>query len=102
MRDEQRRLLGLPPLPLLPLFVWAACATAPDTSPGVSWALAQHRARTLSEIRYELTLSVPAALEERIHVLDEHPNYPERLRGKILQAADGLFRAAEMDEGLEG
>ena len=28
--------------------------------------------------------------------LDEHPNYPERLRGKILQAADGLFRAAMM------
>ncbi len=57
---------------------------------------------SLSEIRSELTLRVPAALEERIHVLDEHPNYPERLRGKILQAADGLFRAAEMDEGLEG
>jgi aminopeptidase N len=28
--------------------------------------------------------------------LDEHPDYPPRLRAKILQAADGLFRAANM------
>jgi len=26
--------------------------------------------------------------------LDQHPRYPPRLRGKILQSADGLFRAA--------
>jgi aminopeptidase N len=26
--------------------------------------------------------------------LDEHPDYPPRLRAKVLQAADGLFRAA--------
>ncbi len=28
--------------------------------------------------------------------LDEHVDYPPRLRGKILQSADGLFRAAEL------
>ncbi|MDH5550869.1 MAG: hypothetical protein OEZ42_13320, partial [Gemmatimonadota bacterium] len=28
--------------------------------------------------------------------LDERPEYPPRLRGKILQAADDLFRAAEI------
>ncbi|MBX2818615.1 MAG: ERAP1-like C-terminal domain-containing protein [Rhodothermaceae bacterium] len=28
--------------------------------------------------------------------LDEHPNYPYRLKNKILQSADGLFRAAEI------
>ncbi|HKJ91606.1 MAG TPA: M1 family aminopeptidase [Longimicrobiales bacterium] len=30
--------------------------------------------------------------------LDEHPDYPARLRGKILQSADPLFRAAAMQE----
>jgi len=28
--------------------------------------------------------------------LDEHPDYPYRLKNKILQSADGLFRAAEI------
>jgi aminopeptidase N len=28
--------------------------------------------------------------------LDSHPDYPARLRGKILQAADQLFRSAEI------
>jgi aminopeptidase N len=28
--------------------------------------------------------------------LAEHPNYPPRLRGQMLQAADGLFRAAKI------
>ncbi len=36
-----------------------------------------------------------AALTVR-QFLDEHPEYPPRLRGKILQAADELFRAAEI------
>jgi aminopeptidase N len=30
--------------------------------------------------------------------LADHPNYPPRLRGKILQSADGLFRAAAISE----
>ncbi len=30
--------------------------------------------------------------------LDAHPDYPPRLRGKILQSADGLFRAARLLE----
>lgn len=38
----------------------------PDTSPGVSWALAQHRAHTLSDIRYEVIFTIPEALESSI------------------------------------
>ncbi len=34
--------------------------------------------------------------------LVEHPDYPARLRGKILQAADGLFRAAYVVHGWSG
>ena len=37
--------------------------------------------------------SVEAAETVR-RFLEEHPQYPPRLRGKVLQAADGLFRAA--------
>lgn len=33
--------------------------------------------------------------------LDARPDYPHRLRGKILQAADGLFRAAAIREAPE-
>jgi len=35
-----------------------------------------------------------AAAETVRQFLDEHPDYPPRLRAKVLQAADGLFRAA--------
>lgn len=35
-----------------------------------------------------------AAIVERF--LAEHPDYPPRLRGKMLQAADGLMRAARI------
>ena len=31
--------------------------------------------------------------------LDARPDYPPRLRAKILQASDGLFRAARIVEG---
>jgi aminopeptidase N len=34
--------------------------------------------------------------------LEEHPAYPPRLRGKMLQAADDLFRAARIVEGWDG
>jgi aminopeptidase N len=34
--------------------------------------------------------------------LEEHPRYPPRLRGKVLQAADGLFRAAVIRAGWQG
>ncbi len=33
--------------------------------------------------------------------LVEHPRYPPRLRGKVLQAADGLFRAAAIRSGWQ-
>ncbi len=37
-----------------------------DTSPGVSWALASHRAGTISDLRYNISLSVPASRDEQI------------------------------------
>jgi aminopeptidase N len=37
-----------------------------DLSRGVSWDLAQHRAATIADIHYDLALSIPEALDERI------------------------------------
>ncbi len=37
-----------------------------DVSPGVSWALAAHRAGTISELRYNLSFHIPRSREERI------------------------------------
>jgi aminopeptidase N len=45
--------------------------------------------------------SVAAAGEVRAF-LAAHPEYPPRLRAKILQAADGLFRAARSQNGADG
>ena len=43
----------------------------------------------------------PAAAEAVRQFLDAHPDYPPRLRAKVLQAADGLFRAATIRESDE-
>ncbi len=40
-----------------------------------------------------------AAAETVARFLARHPKYPARLRGKLLQAADGLFRAAVLLDG---
>lgn len=42
--------------------------------------------------------SSPSAAATVREFLREHPDYPPRLRGKLLQAADGLFRAAALRE----
>src|SRR5690606_3006679 len=39
----------------------------PDLSPGVSWELARHRASTISDLRYDLRLSIPEGRTEPIH-----------------------------------
>ncbi len=36
------------------------------TSPGVSWELAEHRSKTISDVRYEITLSIPGKVDEPI------------------------------------
>jgi aminopeptidase N len=41
--------------------------SGPDTVPGVSRALAERRAASLGELRYELHLTVPDSLTQRIH-----------------------------------
>jgi aminopeptidase N len=45
--------------------------------------------------------SAAAAREVRAF-LESHPDYPPRLRAKVLQAADGLFRAARIVDGDPG
>jgi aminopeptidase N len=44
----------------------------------------------------------PEAADVVAAFLVEHPEYPPRLRGKMLQAADDLFRAARVVHGWEG
>jgi len=45
----------------------AACfAPPPDASPGVSWQLARLRSRTISDVRYELSFTIPAALADPV------------------------------------
>ena len=40
-----------------------------------------------------------AAAQDVRTFLESHPSYPPRLRAKILQASDGLFRAARIVDG---
>ncbi len=52
---------------LLPeLAMLAACGDAPDTSPGVSRALGDHRSTTISDVRYALAFDIPATQEARV------------------------------------
>ena len=104
MNVERRRsgmpLGARPPvLPLLPLLITlialgAACGPgAPDLSPGVSWKLAEHRARRISNLRYGLRFSIPEAIDERIHSV-------ESIRLTLSDASQPLvldFRAAPED-----
>lgn len=56
-------------LPCLLIGTLAGCAMpadSPDTSPGVSWALAEHRHQTLSDVRYDVELSIPEARTDSI------------------------------------
>ncbi|UCC70962.1 MAG: ERAP1-like C-terminal domain-containing protein [Gemmatimonadota bacterium] len=51
---------------LLALAIGCRVDRTPDTASGVSWALAQRRADLLSDLRYELRLSIPDSVSERI------------------------------------
>lgn len=42
-----------------------------------------------------------AAAEEIQRFLDERPDLPPRLRGKVLQSADGVWRSASIVHGWE-
>ncbi len=44
----------------------AACRVGPDTTPGVSRDLARYRRQTISDVRYELTFSVPSSVDEPV------------------------------------
>ncbi len=43
-----------------------ACHAGPDTTPGVSWDLAEHRAGTITAVHYDLALEVPTSLDEPV------------------------------------
>jgi aminopeptidase N len=43
-----------------------------------------------------------AAADSVALFLERHPSMPPRLRGKVLQAADDLFRAATIAHGWQG
>jgi aminopeptidase N len=49
-------------------FLTSSCnrPRGPDTAAGVSWQLAQHRARTISDVRYDLSLNIPETLDDSI------------------------------------
>ena len=71
-------------LALVPKFgPTGGAATFPDLSPGVSWELAEHRARTISELRYEIRLSIP---RERTAPIRGH----ERVRLHLSDASSPL------------
>lgn len=52
----------------LSILIVTSCTSSPipEVTPGVSWALAEQRAQTLSHIRYELTFTIPDSLTERV------------------------------------
>ena len=53
--------------PILTLLVVAgACSRAPDTSQGVSLALAEHRAATISDVHYALAFDIPGVQADRL------------------------------------
>lgn len=57
-------------VPILLTVISGCSANAPDTSPGVSWDLAQYRKRIISDVRYGLSFSIPAAKNERINSVE--------------------------------
>ena len=64
MRPSIRRaLLGLTTLAL------AACDRGPqDPEPGVALSLAEHRARTISDLHYAVSFAVPAARDSAVGI----------------------------------
>ena len=50
----------------------SACAPSPpnDLEPGVSWDLAERRAQTISDVSYDLSLTIPADRNEPIEGLE--------------------------------
>ena len=65
MKETKRKTMAKLRLSCLALTV-VACSSGPDTSPGVSWELAKHRKSTISNVRYELTFSIPSNVEDPI------------------------------------
>ncbi|MDH3290679.1 MAG: M1 family aminopeptidase [Gemmatimonadota bacterium] len=91
-----RRLPSLLMAALVPLALGACQRAAVDTSPGVSLALARHRAATLSAVRYAVDVTIPpdrnspvtGTVTVRFHLADRgHPvvldftGPPDRLTG---------------------
>ena len=56
----------------------AGCEAAdpPPTDLGIPWELAEHRARTLSDIAYHIELAIPEALPRNTKALPEADGEP--------------------------
>lgn len=72
-----------------------ACDEAPPAvDPGVSWALAQHRAATISNINYKLSLAIPESQDEdidgRVVITFELADSSEPLQLDFRESADRI------------
>jgi len=54
------------PLALAALLLVACQPARLEIAPGISWDLAQHRQREISDVRYALRFSIPVPLDERV------------------------------------
>ena len=86
---------------LLPaLVLWGGCGGGPDTAPGVSRTLSEHRSTTLSDVRYALGFEIPSAQDTRvrgsaaIHFATSDASQPLVLD---FTAAEGSVLAAYVD-----
>ena len=65
------------------ILLWGCETKKVDTSPGVSWALAEYRANTISDLRYNITLFIPEKMDSPITGL-------ETIRFKLSEAGSDV------------
>ncbi|MBH31846.1 MAG: hypothetical protein CMG71_07680 [Candidatus Marinimicrobia bacterium] len=65
------------------ILLWGCETKKVDTSPGVSWALAEYRANTISDLRYNITLFIPEKMDSPITGL-------ETIRFKLSEASSDV------------
>jgi aminopeptidase N len=68
------------------IMMLSACAPSPqnDLEPGVSWDLAERRAQTISDVRYDLSLTIPADRNEPIEGLETITFYLSDTAGGVV------------------
>ncbi|HCQ02050.1 MAG TPA: peptidase M1, partial [Candidatus Latescibacteria bacterium] len=68
------------------IMMLSGCAPSPpnDLEPGVSWDLAERRAQTISDVRYDLSLTIPADRNEPIEGLETITFYLSDTAGGVV------------------